>query len=164
MLIAWLLVGLMVLMSIAAWARTPADAQLPMQWGIDGRPNWRASRTVALFFAPALAALVLLLFMLALRDVQDERFRVLPIVAAIVFVLAHAGHLVFALLDVHAKGERKAPVWAKLVLAVFTGTAVGIICGAVAGIYGLPTGAIGGVAGGLSGGLIVVLLRHGQRA
>ena len=32
----------------AAWARMAADAQLPMQWGADRKPTWRAGKPLAL--------------------------------------------------------------------------------------------------------------------
>jgi len=51
-----------VLAAMSAWAaRTmSADLRLPMQWGLDRRPTWRAPRNVALAFTPVLTALTLI--------------------------------------------------------------------------------------------------------
>ena len=51
-----------VLAVMSAWAaRTmSADLRLPMQWGLDRRPTWRAPRNLALSFTPVLAALTLI--------------------------------------------------------------------------------------------------------
>jgi hypothetical protein len=43
-----------------AWKRIPPGVSVPMQWGRDGRPSLRASRTVALLFTPILASVLLL--------------------------------------------------------------------------------------------------------
>ncbi|PZQ57917.1 MAG: hypothetical protein DI570_19035 [Phenylobacterium zucineum] len=32
----------------ATWARLAADARLPMQWGLDRKPTWRAGKPLAL--------------------------------------------------------------------------------------------------------------------
>jgi len=47
------------IVSLYANRRFQAFASLPMQWGIDGRPNWYAPRWVAVSFMPWLAGLIL---------------------------------------------------------------------------------------------------------
>ena len=47
-------VGLMLVLAAWAWGQIPAGAQVPIHWGIDGRPNGYASKEFALLFTPAL--------------------------------------------------------------------------------------------------------------
>jgi uncharacterized membrane protein len=47
-----------------AWKRIPKDARIPMQWGADGKPTWRTSKTVGLLAVPVLAIVILLSFTL----------------------------------------------------------------------------------------------------
>lgn len=48
----------MALLSVWAWGQLPADAQVPIHWGIDGRADGFASKEIALAMLP-IAALVL---------------------------------------------------------------------------------------------------------
>ncbi len=48
----------------SAWKRIPKGARIPMQWGLDGKPTWRASKALGLLAIPALAILILLSFTL----------------------------------------------------------------------------------------------------
>lgn len=50
---AWFLGG-MALASAAAWLELPGDAQVPVHWGLDGRPDRFASKAQALLLMPAL--------------------------------------------------------------------------------------------------------------
>jgi uncharacterized membrane protein len=52
------LIAAMLGVSLWAWSAIPAGARLPIHWGIDGKPNGFAGKTVGLFFAPCLAALI----------------------------------------------------------------------------------------------------------
>lgn len=52
---AWLLGGMLVA-SGAAWLFLPADAQLPVHWGLDGRPDRFASKRLALLLMPGMTA------------------------------------------------------------------------------------------------------------
>ena len=52
-------VAMLVVMSALAARTMSPDLRLPMQWGFDGRPRWRAPRNLALSFTPVLAALTL---------------------------------------------------------------------------------------------------------
>src|SRR4051812_38777327 len=45
-----------------AWKRIPKGARIPMQWGLDGKPTWRTSKTIGLLAIPALAIVILLSF------------------------------------------------------------------------------------------------------
>ena len=47
-----LVIGAMTLLGIWAWLQLPADAQIPVHWGLDGQPNGYAPKTVGLFLLP----------------------------------------------------------------------------------------------------------------
>lgn len=51
---------LMAGLAVRAERRFADHPTLPMQFGLDGRPNWRAPRRIALSFMPGLALLVFL--------------------------------------------------------------------------------------------------------
>ena len=48
----------------SAWKRIPKGVRIPLQWGADGKPTWRASKAVGLLAVPALAIVILLSFTL----------------------------------------------------------------------------------------------------
>jgi len=54
-------VGAMLVLGAWAWLRLPADAQVPIHWGVDGQPNGYAPKTIGPFLVPliAIAAVVL---------------------------------------------------------------------------------------------------------
>lgn len=94
--------GWMTLRSRDALRRFARHERLPMQWGLDGRPTWRAPRTIALFFTPVLAAVSLtipLILFAALpvgsaRTAQsDEVLLTVTLSMALAYAAAHAGHL-----------------------------------------------------------------------
>lgn len=60
--ISVLLVAAMAAASLAIGATLPADAQLPIHWGLSGEPDRFAGKWVALFSPPGLTAAVALLF------------------------------------------------------------------------------------------------------
>jgi uncharacterized membrane protein len=43
-------------LAAVAWVQLPADAQVPIHWGVDGQPNGYASKTFGLLFGPILTA------------------------------------------------------------------------------------------------------------
>ena len=49
-------VGAMTLLSVWAWTQLPADAQVPIHWGIDGRVDGYAPKDVGLFLLPLVTA------------------------------------------------------------------------------------------------------------
>ncbi len=61
MIFSAIVVGAMFLLSAWAWTQLPADAQVPIHWGVDGTPDGYASKTVGLFLLPAVTAGVALL-------------------------------------------------------------------------------------------------------
>lgn len=106
MLEAWLpraIVAIMFVASAFAYAQAPSGAQLPMQWGLTGRVGWRAPRAVAVLFSPVLAIAVLALTSgVASELAADETFPHRMLIA-VVFLIAHLGHLFFALRDVEER-------------------------------------------------------------
>jgi uncharacterized membrane protein len=54
-------VGAMLLLSAWAWTQLPADAQVPIHWGIDGSPDGYAPKAVGLFLLPVVTAGIALL-------------------------------------------------------------------------------------------------------
>ncbi len=62
-------------------------SDLPMNFGFDGSPGWRAPRRVALWFMPGLAAVVLLPIAFALPDVNGAT------IGAVAFLGGQALHL-----------------------------------------------------------------------
>lgn len=45
--------------TLNAWKRIPKDAKIPMQWDKEGKPTWRAAKTVGLLFVPIMATVVI---------------------------------------------------------------------------------------------------------
>lgn len=105
-LFPWVAVGLMFAASAFAFIQVPADARLPMQWGIRGDVTWRAPRAVALLFAPVLALLILG-FITGAAGPRAGELSGLTIGIALVFVVAHGLYVFFALRDV--QGSRAEP-------------------------------------------------------
>ena len=57
--------GIMLVLAAWAWVQLPPGAQVPIHWGVDGRPNGYASKEVALLLTPLLTVgLVALLYVL----------------------------------------------------------------------------------------------------
>ena len=55
-------VGAMLLLGVWAWLQLPADAQVPIHWGIDGQPNAYAGKTFGLFLVPLVTAVAAAVF------------------------------------------------------------------------------------------------------
>ena len=56
------IVGALLVLSAWAWIQLPADAQVPIHWGVDGQVDGYASKTVGLFLLPLVTAGVAALF------------------------------------------------------------------------------------------------------
>lgn len=54
-----LVIGAMFAHALRLRPALPADARLPMQWSLTGRPTWTAPRDIGLFFLPAFSMLTL---------------------------------------------------------------------------------------------------------
>lgn len=55
-------IGAMTVLGAWAWLQLPADARIPIHWGIDGEANGWADRTVGLFLIPVLSVAMVALF------------------------------------------------------------------------------------------------------
>ncbi|MFC7331537.1 hypothetical protein [Rhodocista pekingensis] len=90
-----MVVGLMGLLSFRADRRLDPADWLPMQWDLDGQPTWSAPRRVALFFTPALAALILTSLLWITSPVGDSMLGAVPllVIVCFAFVAAHLLHL-----------------------------------------------------------------------
>ncbi len=55
-------IGAMLLASAWAWVQLPDDALVPIHWGPSGQPDDWADKTFGLFFMPAIAAAIAVLF------------------------------------------------------------------------------------------------------
>lgn len=98
LLLALAYVGVLWLMSRRAAKGLPRETRLPMQWGFDGRPTWRAPRDVALALTPVLATLTLISTALAsllgvLESAETRLYFGVLIVMGLAWVGAHALHL-----------------------------------------------------------------------
>ena len=65
-----------------AWKRIPKGVAIPMQWGLDGKPTWRASKALGLLLIPAISIAVLLSFTLT-----QATFTTDPMRATIIFLV-----------------------------------------------------------------------------
>jgi hypothetical protein len=96
------------ILSVTAWCAILAlalryrtlsgpEGQWPMQWGLDGKPTWRARRDVAVFFHPVFFGFMLAAF--AVRAGEGEApadWIAIRIASAGLFVLTCRLHLRFA--------------------------------------------------------------------
>jgi immunity protein, SdpI family len=57
-----IVVGAMLVLSGWAWLQLPADAQVPIHWGVDGQADGYASKTIGLFLMPLITVGVAALF------------------------------------------------------------------------------------------------------
>ncbi len=92
--IALTLIGLMVLLGISIWANKtlPQSAQIPMQWGIDGKPTWSAPRLLGLAFTPFLYLVTSFVIGIFLPSSWGPESPAMLAVFAIVAVGFAAGH------------------------------------------------------------------------
>ncbi len=70
-------IGAMLLLSTWAWLSLPADAQVPIHWGVDGQANGFANKTLGLFLVPlitiGLAALMWVIPVIEPRRANFEK-------------------------------------------------------------------------------------------
>jgi uncharacterized membrane protein len=57
-----IVVGLMLALSAWAWTQLPADASIPIHWGIDGQANGFAPKPIGLLLLPSIATGIVALF------------------------------------------------------------------------------------------------------
>lgn len=94
------------------WKALPADARLPMQWGLNRKPTWRARKPLALGLTLGIALVFGLILSAAARDpalAPDERLVLFLVRAATapLFVLVHLLWLRAAVRVLDAEGALK---------------------------------------------------------
>ena len=52
LVVSTVVVAAMLVLGAWAWLQLPADAQVPIHWGVDGQPNGYAPKTIGLFLMP----------------------------------------------------------------------------------------------------------------
>ncbi|MEH6663328.1 MAG: hypothetical protein V7678_00630 [Brevundimonas sp.] len=90
---------------LGRWAdrRLAAHDRLPMQWGLNGRPNWHAPRRPALIITPLLSGIglltgaVLILFSSGEPNVGEPQILGLLASLAVVGIAVYAGWLGFVM-------------------------------------------------------------------
>ena len=98
--------------TLGAWKALPADARLPMQWGLDRKPTWRARKPVALGMTLGIAVVFGLILSAKARDsalAPDERMILFLVRAATapLFILVHMFWLRAAVRTVAAEGAHR---------------------------------------------------------
>jgi len=71
-----IVVGILLIVSAWAWIQLPADAQVPIHWGVDGQPNGYASKAVGLLLLPLTTAGVAALFWI-IPTIEPRRANIL---------------------------------------------------------------------------------------
>ena len=102
-LLVFIYLGAVALLGRWADRRLAAHDRLPMQWGLNGRPNWYAPRRPALILTPLLSGVGLLFGAVLILSTSGEPHvaepRVLGLLAAlaVVGVAVYAGWLAFVM-------------------------------------------------------------------
>lgn len=103
----------LVLLAILSWAASqniPFSNSIPMQWGFNGKPIWRAARRFGLLFTPVIAAITgVILSFLAHRpplglahslSLELLNLAIIRVGVAVAFVFAHILHLSLVLREI----------------------------------------------------------------
>ena len=93
-----------------AWKRIPKGVAVPMQWGFDGKPTWRAPKALGLLFVPVLSIVVLLSFTLTQATFTDDPMRAMIIflvraTIAASLALSQLFHLRFVIKTLQDEGQ-----------------------------------------------------------
>lgn len=93
-----------------AWKRIPPGVTLPMQWGLNGKPTWRAPKALGLLFIPVIATAILLSFTLTQATFTTDPTQAMMIfliraTTAALLALAHLFHLRFVIKTLQDEGQ-----------------------------------------------------------
>jgi uncharacterized membrane protein len=93
-----------------AWKQIPKGVPVPMQWGFDGKPTWRAPKAVGLLAIPLIAIAVLLSFTLSQATFTDDPMRAIIIflvraTLAASLALSQLFHLRFVIRTLQDEGQ-----------------------------------------------------------
>ena len=97
----------MVLISVIALIKAPKDADLPMQWGIDGKVGWTAKPKLAVTVVPLVAIPCLAIapiMAMMMPNIPDGIHMFTALGIGVPLVLIHAGHMYFAIRSVKKAG------------------------------------------------------------
>jgi hypothetical protein len=86
----------MILLSVIAALRFPANARVPMQWGPGGKPTWTAPVWLAVSFTPVLAIIAFAVTLAIGGRAGSPMIGTLLSVQGVLFLVIHAAHLYFA--------------------------------------------------------------------
>ena len=92
-----LCLGALAAISVFYAQRFARDARVAMQWGIDGKPTWRAPVLLAVSFTPLLALFTLGLTAIAGLGADSQLPKLILIGEGVFLVLLHVAHMHFAL-------------------------------------------------------------------
>lgn len=92
------------------WKRIPKDVAVPMQWGSDGTPTWRAPKAVGLLAIPIVAIGILLSFTITQSTFTDDPMRAIIIflvraTLAASLALSQLFHLRFVIKTLQDEGQ-----------------------------------------------------------
>ncbi|PZR33437.1 DUF1648 domain-containing protein [Caulobacter segnis] len=94
-----------------AWKRIPQSVKtVPMQWGLNGKPTWRAPKALGLLFIPVIATAILLSFTLTQATFTTDPTQAMMIfliraTTAALLALAHLFHLRFVIKTLQDEGQ-----------------------------------------------------------
>lgn len=93
-----------------AWKRISKGVTIPMQWGFDGKPTWRAPKPVGLLAIPVMATLLLLSFTATQATFTDDPARAMIIFLVRATLAASLGlsqlfHLRFVIKTLQEEGQ-----------------------------------------------------------
>jgi hypothetical protein len=113
-IVALVAIAFMVLTSFFAARNIPKQSKAPMQFGINGKPTWFASRLFALWFQPIIAIVILGSFWLMTLNGSGTRPNhelivfVVRSFTAVVFVLAHGWLMLLAVRFLRRQNQTQA--------------------------------------------------------
>jgi uncharacterized membrane protein len=105
LIVAAVIIGGMLVLSGWAWMELPPGAEIPVHWGIDGRPDRFAPKEIGLLGLPAIALLTTALFV-AIPRFEPRRghlersataYRATAIAVVALLALVHAGAVLAAI-------------------------------------------------------------------
>jgi uncharacterized membrane protein len=88
--------------ALGAWKRIPKSVAVPMQWGLDGKASWRASKPVGLLLIPFASMAVIFAFTLSgvtfkVQGLEATMVLCVRATLAALLALAQLLHLRFAI-------------------------------------------------------------------
>ncbi len=98
-----IMLAVMLIISVIAYIKAPKEADLPMQWGLNGQVNWTMKPKYGVLIVPLLALICLCIPIamdLALPEIPKGIHMFSALVIGLPLIVIHAGHMYFALKSV----------------------------------------------------------------